>query len=182
MKKYLYLTILLLSFPMIAFSQTLNIHTNTGSVHNYPLSEIDSITFTTTNSGTFECGASIVTYESKTYNTVQIGDQCWFRENLNVGTKINSTSSGYQQTDNGVLEKYCYNNEESNCDTYGGLYEWTEAMQYVTTEGTQGICPSGWHIPSKGEWQTLQTYVGNQATKLIDESQTMTNGLTCIMQ
>ena len=111
-------------------------------------------------------------YERKIYNTVTIGTQTWLKENLNVGTKINSTAGGYQQTNNSIIEKYCYNNDESNCDTYGGLYEWTEAMQYVTTPGTQGICPSGWHIPTKGEYKTLQTYVGDQSVKLIDESQT----------
>ncbi len=43
-------------------------------------------------------------------------------------------------------------------------------MQYVTTEGTQGICPDGWHITTYSEMQTLETYVGDQATKLIDEN------------
>ncbi|MCF6271552.1 MAG: hypothetical protein L3J41_17725 [Melioribacteraceae bacterium] len=108
--------------------------------------------------------------KGKTYHTVQIGDQCWFKENLDVGTMIESNSGGQLQTDNGTIEKYCYNNDASNCDTYGGLYEWNEAMQYVTTEGTQGICPTGWHIPTKVEMQTLQSYVNNQATKLIDEN------------
>lgn len=114
-------------------------------------------------------GIPTVTYSGKTYNTVQIGNQCWFKENLDVGTMIQSDTSGFQQTDNGVIEKYCYDNNEANCDTYGGLYEWTEVMQYVTTEGTQGICPDGWHIPTKGEWQTLQTYIGNQAATLAYE-------------
>ena len=121
-------------------------------------------------------GISTVTYQDKIYNIVSIGSQCWFKENLNVGKRING-SSNQTQTDTDI-EKYCYNNDESNCDTYGGLYQWNEAMQYVTTEGTQGICPSGWHIPTKAEYEILQTNVGNQATKLIDESQTMTNGLT----
>ena len=82
-----------------------------------------------------------------------------------------SSHTGFQQTDNGVIEKYCYDNDINNCDTYGGLYGWDEAMQYVTTEGVQGICPSGWHIPTKTEYETLQSYIGDQATKLIDESQ-----------
>ena len=122
-------------------------------------------------------GLPTVTYAGKTYNTVQIGEQCWLKENLNVGTKINSTTFGYQQTNNGVIEKYCYNNDEANCDVYGGLYEWSEATQYETAEGAQGICPSGWHIPTYAEMQTLETYVGDQAVKIIDESQTM-DGLT----
>ncbi len=109
-------------------------------------------------------GISTVTYQDKTYNTVSIGSQCWFKENLNVGKRING-SSNQTQTDMDI-EKYCYNNDESNCDTYGGLYQWNEAMQYVTTEGTQGICPSGWHIPTKAEWKTLKTTVGNSGNAL----------------
>jgi len=40
-----------------------------------------------------------------------------------------------------------------------GLYDWNEAMQYSTTEGAQGVCPQGWHIPSDGEWCALFTYL-----------------------
>jgi len=107
-------------------------------------------------------GTPTITYEGQTYNTVQIGDQCWLRENLNVGTKINSTQGGYQQQDNDTVEKYCYNNDEANCVIYGGLYEWPEAMQYVTTEGAQGICPPGWHIPTDNEWKILEGTVDSQ--------------------
>ncbi|HNS18810.1 MAG TPA: FISUMP domain-containing protein [Bacteroidales bacterium] len=110
------------------------------------------------------CGCvAPVLYEGQTYATVQIGEQCWFKENLNVGTKINSTQGGFQQTDNITIEKYCYNNDEMNCNTYGGLYEWPEAMQYVTTEGAQGICPTGWHIPTDGEFITLTDYLGGSS-------------------
>lgn len=99
-------------------------------------------------------------YGGQVYHTVQIGDQCWMKENLNVGTKINSTSGGYQQQNNGIIEKYCYDNNEENCAIYGGLYEWPEAMQYMTIEVTQGICPDGWHIPTDGDWHILSNYLG----------------------
>lgn len=112
--------------------------------------------------GTPCAGFPTVLYEGQTYNTVQIGDQCWFRENLNVGSNINSTQGGFQQQDNGTIEKYCYNNDEANCDVYGGLYEWPEAMQYVTLEGAQGICPAGWHIPTDNEWKILEGTVDSQ--------------------
>ncbi len=102
-------------------------------------------------------GVPTVVYEGKTYNTVLIGSQCWFRENLNVGTKINGSS---EQTNNGIKEKYCYNDLESNCTTYGGLYQWAEMMQYVTAEGTQGLCPAGWHLPSEGEYSVLSAFLG----------------------
>ncbi len=78
-------------------------------------------------------------------------------ENLNIGTMINGSSN---QTDNGTIEKYCYNNSTSNCDTYGGLYQWDEMMQYTTTAGTKGICPDGWHIPTDAEWMTMEEYLG----------------------
>ncbi len=112
--------------------------------------------------GTPCAGMPTVLYEGKTYNTLQIGDQCWFKENLNVGTKINSTQAGFQQQDNGTIEKYCYNNDEAYCDIYGGLYEWPEAMQYDTTAGAQGICPPGWHIPTDNEWKILEGTVDSQ--------------------
>jgi len=116
-------------------------------------------------------GTPTVTYSGKTYNTVQIGDQCWLKENLDVGTMIESNSGSDNQTDNGTIEKYCHNNNASNCKTYGGLYQWNEAMQYVTTEGSQGICPDGWHIPTIAEFEALRTYMNDQAAALIDESE-----------
>ncbi len=102
----------------------------------------------------FYCGLPFTDIrDGKSYYTAQIGTQCWMAENLNVGTMIDN---GNAQTDNDTIEKYCYNNSTTNCDTYGGLYKWDEMMQYVTTEGTQGICPVGWHLPSDDEWKILE--------------------------
>jgi uncharacterized protein (TIGR02145 family) len=111
--------------------------------------------------------------DGKIYNTVQIGTQCWMKENMNVGTRIDAVVN---QADNGVFEKYCYNNLESNCDVYGGLYQWAEAFQYLNG-GTNsnswyplpagpvtGICPTGWHIPSAGEFSVLFTFAGGEVT------------------
>ncbi len=98
-----------------------------------------------------------VTYEGQIYNTVQIGTQCWLRENLNVGTRING---GQNQSNNGIIEKWCYDDNESNCTIYGGLYKWNEMMQYVTNEGSQGICPTGLHIPTDNEWITITDFLG----------------------
>ncbi len=104
------------------------------------------------------CGDPITdSRDGKSYTTVQIGNQCWMAENLNIGTRIDGSNN---QTDNGTIEKYCYNDDEANCDTYGGLYQWDEMMQYVTTEGTQGICPDGWHLPSDDELKTLEMELG----------------------
>lgn len=100
----------------------------------------------------FNCGDSL-SYEGQSYSTVQIGTQCWMGENINVGTHINASTV---QGNNSIIEKYCYNDSEDNCDDYGGLYQWNEMMQYVTTEGSQGICPNGWHVPTDAEWKTLE--------------------------
>ncbi len=111
----------------------------------------------------FVCGRNTLIYEGKTYHTVKIGSQCWLKENLNVGTMI---IGSYNQTNNGTIEKYCYNNSEDSCDKYGGLYQWDEAMKYSTTEGARGICPEGWHIPTYEELQTLATAVNQDGNAL----------------
>jgi len=103
----------------------------------------------------FNCGDQIL-YGGQNYNTVQIGAHCWMAENLNIGTRIDGAGN---QTNNSTIEKYCYEDLESNCDTYGGLYQWNETMQYVLTPGTQGICPDGWRIPTDDEWCTMEQEV-----------------------
>lgn len=114
--------------------------------------------FTTESGGSSPCaGISSIEYEGQTYNTIEIGEQCWLRENLNVGTRIDGSE---EMSDNNTIEKYCYNNVSDNCDIYGGLYQWDEIMQYTTQVGTQGICPDGWHIPDNEEFLTLTTFLG----------------------
>ncbi len=84
------------------------------------------------------------------YNTVKIGEQCWMSENLNYA----------------VEGSKCYNNDSLNCEKYGRLYNWFQALGRTagTTvevdEGVQGICPDGWHVPTQAEWQTLNTTAG----------------------
>ncbi len=63
-------------------------------------------------------------------------------------------------TNNSSIEKYCYNDVPANCETYGGLYQWDEIMQYTTTPGVQGICPSGWHLPTGEEWKQMEMALG----------------------
>jgi uncharacterized protein (TIGR02145 family) len=108
-------------------------------------------------------GTETVDYGGKTYNTVLIGSQCWFKENLDVGTMI---SAGVNSADNATIEKYCYDNNESNCNAFGALYQWDEAMQYSRLEGAQGICPDGWHLPTKAEFETLKSNASNSGNAL----------------
>jgi uncharacterized protein (TIGR02145 family) len=75
--------------------------------------------------------------DGKAYKTVKIGEQVWLAENLNYEAK-------------GSL---CYDNKKENCDKYGRLYDWNTA---------NSICPSGWHLPTKVEWDNLVATVGGE--------------------
>jgi uncharacterized protein (TIGR02145 family) len=118
------------------------------------------VNVTLTQAGVWACGQTLNdTRDSKTYTTVQIGTQCWMAQNLNIGTMV---PGGNEMVDDGTVEKYCYDNSEANCDVYGGLYQWDEMMEYSTAIGVQGICPTGWHLPSDAEWTALTTCLGGE--------------------
>lgn len=87
--------------------------------------------------------------DPQVYGTVKIGDQWWMSDNLNINS--------YQGAS---IQRYCYRNDYSNCDDFGGLYKWTTAMAGNQQAGAKGICPDGWHIPSESEWETLIAYLG----------------------
>ncbi|MBI4648238.1 MAG: hypothetical protein HY738_17055 [Bacteroidia bacterium] len=108
--------------------------------------------------GGFVCGDTLLdSRDGQLYPTVLIDSQCWFAKNLNIGTMITGVTN---QSNNFVIEKYCYNNDTNNCVLDGGLYQWDEMMNYVTTESTKGICPDGWHIPSDYEILVLEMELG----------------------
>ncbi|MDR0517676.1 MAG: fibrobacter succinogenes major paralogous domain-containing protein [Fibromonadaceae bacterium] len=106
------------------------------------------------SSGTMKTYGS-VTYEGQAYKTVVIGNQTWMAENLN----FNADGSR------------CYGDDEGNCEIYGRLYDWATAMGLEASCNSsvcsskiqpkhQGVCPSGWHIPSGAEWQALVDFAG----------------------
>jgi uncharacterized protein (TIGR02145 family) len=102
----------------------------------------------------FACGDSITdTRDQRRYSTVAIGNHCWMGENLNYGTMV---SAALNQANNGLPEKYCYNNQEAGCTQWGAYYQWGEAMQYSITPNARGLCPEGWHIPSDSTWIDLE--------------------------
>jgi len=102
-------------------------------------------------------GSFVDQRDGKTYRMVIIGTQVWMAQNLNFGNMIGGDRT---MRDDRVNTKYCYNDKETNCDVYGGLYQWGEAMQYSKLTGSQGICPEGWHIPSDFDWKKLEEYLG----------------------
>ena len=63
-----------------------------------------------------------------------------------------------------------------NCDKYGGLYQWGEAMQYLTVWGSTGLCPSGWHIPSEPELSDFEIAANFSSNILIDKGQGIKTG------
>ncbi|MBO4482086.1 MAG: hypothetical protein J5719_05990, partial [Bacteroidales bacterium] len=112
--------------------------------------------------------ATITDVDCNTYNTVQIGEQCWMKENLRT-TKYadgRSIEQGYESSSD-VAYWYYPNNSSSNKATYGLLYNWKAVMRNSSSSsanpsGVQGICPTGWHVPSDAEWTQLTDYVREQ--------------------
>ena len=94
---------------------------------------------------------AMVACDGETYKTVKIGSQTWMAENLNYAYTGVPFKHGSYTSDS---TSWCYENKVSNCDKYGRLYTWIAA----TT-----ACPSGWHLPSTTEWETLFTAVGGRS-------------------
>lgn len=105
----------------------------------------------------FNCGDPLIDFRdnNKSYPTVSIGTQCWLAINLDYGQRINGSEI---QTDNCTTEKYCYNDNATNCSSNGGLYQWDELMNYDQATSNLGICPPGWHVPSESDWTILFNY------------------------
>ena len=101
-------------------------------------------------------GEMIDDRDGQVYKTVVIDEQTWMAENLNFETG----------------NSYCYNNDNSYCEKYGRLYTWAASMDSAgvfSNDGkgcgysaecspiypARGICPNGWHLPSKEEWEKI---------------------------
>lgn len=88
--------------------------------------------------------------DGRIYRTVEIGDDTWMADNM-------------KYTDNTDLltkNTWCYNDSTQNCETFGRLYTWDAA----TLEGTvQGICPDGWHVSTRDDWENLIAFINDDA-------------------
>lgn len=107
-----------------------------------------SVAISVVDPSTVVVGSITDSRDKKKYKTVKIGSQVWMAENLNYKTE----------------NSYCYEDESSNCDKYGRLYTWAAAKK---------ACPSGWHLPTRGEFDTLFESVGGTniaASKLVSKN------------
>jgi uncharacterized protein (TIGR02145 family) len=116
---------------------------------------------------------TVTDIDGNIYKTVTIGTQVWMAENLKTthyadGTAIPLvTFSNNWDTLDYTDKAYCWYDDDSvtNANTYGALYTWSAAMNGATSSssspsGIQGVCPTGWHLPSDDEWTTLTDYLG----------------------
>lgn len=113
----------------------------------------------------------ITDYDGNTYPVVQIGQQIWMAKNMRTthyadGSPIpliEDNGDWGNLIANSTSDAYCfYNNNVSG--VYGALYTWAAATNRSGSStdnpsGIQGICPDGWHLPSRAEWQELKTYL-----------------------
>jgi uncharacterized protein (TIGR02145 family) len=113
-----------------------------------------------TSGGEFICGVSTITdYNGNVYNTVQIGEQCWIKENLratiyNDGqpiTDLQDAALWPVATEGGYAWYHNFSTEQKT--TYGALYNW-----YAVETGK--LCPAGWHVPSDNDWKIMEMSIG----------------------
>ena len=120
-------------------------------------------------------------YEGHNYPTVQIGTQCWMAKNLRTTHYSNGTSIPTGGTELSTTDPYYYNYTSSNINITerGYLYNWPAVMQGASSSntypsGVQGICPTGWHVPSVAEWTLLTDYVSDQSQYWCNNNNTYT--------
>lgn len=100
--------------------------------------------------------------DNQVYSCAWIGGKGWMTQNLNYGVVAKDRS----QDDDGAFERFCPGNTVEGCSSTGGYYQWAEAVGedyscnrtgscVINVSLPQGVCPDGWHVPTKGEWTDL---------------------------
>ena len=136
-------------------------------------------TFGFTCAPAFETCGDMVSYQGYDYTTVQIGERCWFAENLRSELYLNGDSipaglsdSEWQNTSSGAVAVYgegssdCYDSSPDGdaCDEAWSLSEYGRLYNFFAIDDARGLCPSGWHVPSEtwttGEWMTMEMALG----------------------
>jgi uncharacterized protein (TIGR02145 family) len=119
-----------------------------------------------------DSGTFTDTRDGQTYKWVKIGTQVWMAENLQYLPSVVGPGTGSRTTPYYYVYDYVGTNvtdakATSNYTTYGVLYNWPAAMagsgsSSANPSGIQGVCPTGWHIPSDAEWTELSDYLGGE--------------------
>jgi len=113
--------------------------------------------------------AFVSDFDGNVYSTVQIGDQCWMRVNLNTTHYSDGTGlidgTGAGPLDPGNDTRYWFNYDDNPLlnGCYGRLYTYFAATKGISGNEQmviQGVCPAGWHLPSDEEWKTLELFLG----------------------
>ncbi|MCF8374158.1 MAG: PKD domain-containing protein [Bacteroidales bacterium] len=121
-------------------------------------------------------------FDGNVYSTIIIGDQTWMKENLKTthysdGSPIpyvTDNSEWINLLDNQTDRAYCYYDNNTGSE-YGALYTFAAALNgenpsNENPSGVQGVCPSGWHLPSDNEWKQLEMFLGmSQSTADLDD-------------
>jgi uncharacterized protein (TIGR02145 family) len=107
----------------------------------------NEISFSTNTSNGFSSCGGVTDLDGNSYQTVQIGTQCWMQSNLKTSKYRNGDNIPIGVHSSGSYT--VYNNNSNNNLIYGKLYN------YYAVEDTRGICPTGWHVPTENEWQSL---------------------------
>jgi uncharacterized protein (TIGR02145 family) len=104
---------------------------------------------------------TVTDIDGNIYKTISIGSQVWMAENLKTtkyqnGDSIRTTNPATLDLLMEMTPKYqwVFNDDEANIDTYGRLYTWYALID------SRNVCPTGWHVPSSSEWQTLEDNLG----------------------
>ena len=121
----------------------------------------------------WQCGDPLE-YQGYDYATVQIGEQCWFAENLRAenyenGDAIpsNLSDSDWQNTTSGAVAVYgedegCtdWSPNIDPCDPAQSLNEYGRLYNWYAVDDARGLCPSAWHVPTDGEWTVMTEHLG----------------------
>lgn len=99
--------------------------------------------------------------EGNVYKTIQIGTQVWMAENLRSTKYRDGTDIPFVDNDilwdNSIAGAYCnYENDDQLLNSYGRLYNW------YAVQDRRGLAPTGWHIPTESEWETLANFLGGE--------------------
>lgn len=150
-------SILFILLPIFGFSQSLTprtIYFRDYATSNTGTASGNQQSFTTTVTS-----QTVKDIDGNTYNTVQIGTQVWFSENLKTSRYRNGglIPNVVDDTEWEALKTgaWCYNHYAVNNAIYGKFYNW------FATQG-DSLCPTGWHVPSDAEWTVLVAYLGGK--------------------